>query len=277
MTIDECKKTIEDIKNNYSTVFDRNRDKKKISISNSISFLYPSFDSDSVADKIVLKNYDNPESKYYHMNKNDILELWSRKGEKGKQKGKLLDFFMESLYVNKNYLKDDIEDLKKYVMIEKNIEEDSDEIKLFFTCYKLLSSLHLKGIELIDREIPVAYESKEGILYGRIDAIFYNHNTLKPIIVDWKSNSEISVENNFEKMLGPCSHLDNCDLNKFFLQVYSYIAGFMQHSNEIDIPENCIIQVLPNKAKIHLSKFLYNQELIDKMIFYSLYKKENSK
>ena len=60
---------------------------------------------------------------------------------------------------------------------------------------------------------------------GMIDQIFYNKKSGKLEIWDWKTNKEISASNRYQKYLAPMSHLDECEMNTYSLQlnIYKYL------------------------------------------------------
>ena len=61
------------------------------------------------------------------------------------------------------------------------------------------------------------------IIAGQIDQIFYNKESKKFDIYDWKTNKEISCWSVWhKKMLGPFQSLDECELNSYSLQLSIY-------------------------------------------------------
>jgi len=75
--------------------------------------------------------------------------------------------------------------------------------------------------------VPIKEEcvvhSKDPYLSGQIDLLSYNVNADGFYIFDYKTDKEIRYENKYgSKMIGICSHLDDCEWNKYCLQVNLY-------------------------------------------------------
>lgn len=51
------------------------------------------------------------------------------------------------------------------------------------------------------------------------------------MIVDWKTNAKIEESNRFQKMLGPCYSLDDCNLNHYSIQTSIYRAALAKTYN----------------------------------------------
>lgn len=58
---------------------------------------------------------------------------------------------------------------------------------------------------------------------GTLDNLSYNKKTKELVIFDYKTNKEIETKSKYkEKLLGHLSHLDNCELNVYALQLWLY-------------------------------------------------------
>ena len=68
--------------------------KKYLSISQVLGMLVEPFDSKGVAQKTHDKHFNNPESQYYQMSVEQIMEAWSAKGAESCKYGSLLDDYI---------------------------------------------------------------------------------------------------------------------------------------------------------------------------------------
>lgn len=90
---------------------------------------------------------------------------------------------------------------------------------------------------------------KSAAICGQSDRVEVNDNTID--IIDFKTNKEIKKESfkNWEgisqKMLGPCSHLDDCNLNHYALQLSAYLYMILKHNPSFK----------PGKLILHHIKF----------------------
>ena len=67
---------------------------KYLSISQVLGMLVEPFDSKGVAQKTHDKHFNNPESQYYQMSVEQIMEAWSAKGAESCKYGSLLDDYI---------------------------------------------------------------------------------------------------------------------------------------------------------------------------------------
>ena len=80
---------------------------------------------------------------------------------------------------------------------------------------KFKNELDILGVEQIvfDHRLKIA---------GTIDLLARSKKDGSVLILDWKTNSEIKLENSFEKCLFPINHLDNCNFYHYALQLSLY-------------------------------------------------------
>jgi hypothetical protein len=68
-------------------------------------------------------------------------------------------------------------------------------------------------------------------LCGTLDNLSYNKKTKKLVIFDYKTNREIKTSNpRGERLLKPFTHLHNCELVKYSLQIWLYRLIIEQNS-----------------------------------------------
>lgn len=156
-----------------------------------------------------------------------ILEEWRINNEKSLTKGNILHNYKEyeaisnKQYTNpftnnilpviKHYDWDEVTNIKKSLLDLNNLSTGYyPELILYYTI------LDNNGEELT--------------ILGQADKVFIEEN--KFYIDDFKSNKEIKFENNFQKMLDPISHLDNCNFNHYKLQLSIYSWILIQYGYE---------------------------------------------
>ena len=91
---------------------------KYLSISQVLGMLVEPFDSKGVAQKTHDKHFNNPESQYYQMSVEQIMEAWSAKGAESCKYGSLLDD-----YIGMNLNNDPVEKIQLW-KLDNNYEWD---------------------------------------------------------------------------------------------------------------------------------------------------------
>lgn len=88
-----------------------------------------------------------------------------------------------------------------------------NKAKAFATKFK--NELDILGVEQIvfDHRLKIA---------GTIDLLARSKKDGSVLVLDWKTNSEIKRENDFEKCLAPVDHLDNCNFWHYGMQLNLY-------------------------------------------------------
>ena len=95
---------------------------------------------------------------------------------------------------------------------------------------------------------------KSAGICGQADRVEVLQDTID--IFDYKTNKEIKMESyvNWEgiskKMLGPCSHLDDCHINHYALQLSTYMYVMLKHNHRFK----------PGKIQIHHITFEIESE-----------------
>lgn len=243
----------------------------KLSISEIKDLVKQEFDKQAVAQKTHDKHFNNENSEYYQMSVEQIIEEWSRRGEISKARGNCVDSYCGLILEGKS---------EKEKAIFK-LDHESDEImaRKFQGIDKALEAMKAQGLTFECRELsvgmPIVKDGKTWMISGRFDAIFSKDK--KILIVDWKNNEDIEDKNHWKKLLGPCSHLDDCDMNLFTIQLYMY-AYILRHVYGFDNVEIfCDVVQFPGKKdyfyKIWKPSFDYDEALIEKIIDFCIKKK----
>lgn len=184
-----------------------------ISVTGIISKLKKAFDADAIA----LSSSKKKKSKWYGMSPEDIKEAWKNESQKAVNLGTWYHNQREAAYTSCDTIeKDDC-----IIPIFKPVE--SDGIK------------EAPNQKLVDGIYPehMVYLKSAGIC-GQADRV----EVIKGIvdIYDYKTNKEIKIsgytnwEGITDRMLDPVSHLDDCNLNHYALQLSLYMYIILKHN-----------------------------------------------
>ena len=248
-----------------------------ISISSVLSMLEEPFDQIGIATKTYDNHFNNPKSEYYQKTVEEICAMWEKKASDSRQYGQMLDNYIG---YNLNHDEDGLE------MFNLDYDRDGDErLNNICTSYddfvKDVLEQHPE-LEFITREKTIYYNIPNTNLFirGRFDALFYNNDKKRYLIVDWKSSGDIDKKPSkwTGKLLGPCKDMMALNWNTYTLQVYFYktaleASGLLKDGEGVD----CIIVQLPghiitesNKMYcIHTPAFQYNKEFMDKLFIWA--------
>lgn len=148
----------------------------------------------------------------------NIKYLWKFINKKGTGKGSFIHDYTENLFLNKifPYPKEKIINEFGFDPIIKEYNITKNHVDQFY------NDTHGKLIPI--KAEYVVCDDEYGI-GGMIDMIFYNVKSKQFQLWDWKTNKAFSYENEYNKMKGVLSHIDECDLEIYSLQLelYKYI------------------------------------------------------
>ena len=261
--------------------FNKDIDKslKTLSISTTLGLIAKPVDQERMLENTYNKHYNNPDSEYYHLSKEEIKEIWENKGATSRMYGSLLDDYIGIKLTGTT------EDLEMYKL---DNDSDGDErlnglISSFENFWSILS--RSGDMEYVTREQTVYYKIGDYYIKGRFDALFRNKRTGKWVIIDWKSSKSVDYNNRWEKLLGPAKIYDNCNWITYTLQGYFYktallYGGYLPEGTTEDDVEFLIVQ-LPGfildegkDFKIHKPAFKYDKEFMDRIFEFAIKKKE---
>jgi hypothetical protein len=150
--------------------------------------------------------------KYKGMTNDQIKTVWRENGEQASKIGTNFHFLLESFYNGM-----DLKPYDKYGVVQQ---------------FRRWHEKHVVPQKLI----PFRSEQRMRTdlntrLTGTADMLFalpvqdHTSGVLKLVMRDWKFSKEIKFSSSFPGTYGCCSHLDNCNFNKYLLQqnVYKYI------------------------------------------------------
>ena len=261
--------------------FNKNIDKnlKTLSISATLALIAKPVDQEKMLENTYNKHFNNPDSQYYHMSKDEIKAVWEAKGAASRQYGSLLDDYIGIKLTGND------SDLEMY-KLDNDADNDIRLSGLISSFENFWSVLSRSGdMEFIDREKTVYYQFGDYYIKGRFDALFRNKRTGKWVIIDWKSSKSVDYKNVWEKLLGPAKAYDNCNHVTYTLQGYFYktaliYSGYLPEETTEDDVEFLIVQ-LPGfildegqDFKIHKPAFKYDKDFMDKIFDFAI--KKNS-
>ncbi len=253
----------------------------KTSISAIISSLEQPFDKDGVAQKTFNKHYENPDSIYYHKSVGEIKEMWENKAAVSRDYGKKLDDYIgarlegnedDMLLYKLDY---DVADDERLQGLCKSFD---DFLEYFTTNY---------NVTFIAREQPMYLKVGDSYVSMRLDALFYNNDTKKYIVIDWKSNNDGIVTKPTiwtENLLGAANSFKNINHNTYTFQVYGYKMALLHHylpegTDASDI-ETYIVNLPGHDIdngkffKVHSAAFNYDEELLNGIYTFGIKKNQ---
>ena len=186
----------------------------------SVTSLISQFKQPFEADKIALKSSKNKKSKWYGMSVDEIKEAWKSEANRATTLGTWYHNCRESDICSFQTM----ERQGVTVPIFKPIEVDGVK--------------HSPDQKLKDGVYPehMVYLRSSGIC-GQSDLVEVINGEV--YITDYKTNKEIKVEGftNWEgitqKMAPPVSHLDDCNLNHYALQLSMYMFIILKHNPKL--------------------------------------------
>lgn len=259
---------------------------RKVSISNALDMLFTPFDSENVANKTHDKYFNNPESEYYQMTVQQIIDAWSAKGAESSRYGSLLDDYIGAILTG---TENDI----KLFKLDNGYDFDERLHGLCDSFDNFYSVLSKSGdTEFIDREKYLYLKVKNPInnedtyVYGRFDALFRNKRTGKYILIDWKSSGTIDkVPTKWtNKMLGPMYRYPQLNWYRYTLQLYFYKqalieSGYVPADTK---PEDIVVMIVNLPGKIipecgqnyqtHMGAFPYDTKVLNDFYKFAIQK-----
>ena len=228
------------------------------SITKVLETLSEPFDREAVAERTAAKYKDTEGHKYSGKEAWEIIQMWEEKSEISRTTGKLLDDYIGAILTNS---------IKSVEIYNSEIAKLHDRQKRFDNFNVLYNEILMPhNFEFICRELTLCDGQK--FCKGRFDAIFLKGD--KICLFDWKSNEEISTQNDYGKhMLGPLYKYDVCDLNGYTLQlyIYKYILKNVYHIDNEIVP--CLCRIGPDKFEIYNHNIEYSDKLVEQIFKYA--------
>jgi ATP-dependent exoDNAse (exonuclease V) beta subunit len=198
------------------------------------------FDQKGVAQKTFEKRFNDPESEYYQMTVEQIIEKWQLKGQISLQYGRLNDNYI-------GIVLEGTEDDKDLFYLDNDVDGDerlNTQVRAFD---EFMNDLP-EHIVFVAREITLYYKIGEHYVKGRFDALFYDTIKNKWIVVDWKTSGTVDTKPTryTTKLLGPARVFDALNWNTYTMQVYFYKtalveSGYLPEGTTFDDIDVCIV------------------------------------
>ena len=240
--------------------------KCKYSVSKIVEAMHAPFDKEGVANKTFSKYFNDPNSKYYHMSVQEIIDSWNAKAELGRNNGKILDTYIGMIL--ENHESKDI--LEKY---KTSLSESvaTNKCNIFDKFYK--ENVENK-LEYVTRE-QILHDETNGVV-GRFDALFLKNDAKLPgvqnlLLIDWKNTEKIETSNLYNKLKGPLYKYDDCELNRYTIQlyIYVYILRKVYHLTDIRIIP-LLVQIGSVEYTIYAPQIPYSDELVSDIISFAI-------
>lgn len=240
--------------------------KCKYSVSKIVEAMHAPFDKEGVANKTFSKYFNDPNSKYYHMSVQEIIDSWNAKAELGRNNGKILDTYIGMIL--ENHESKDI--LEKYKTSLSEIVV-TNKCNIFDKFYK--ENVENK-LEYVTRE-QILHDETTGVV-GRFDALFLKNDAKLPsvknlLLIDWKNTEKIETSNLYNKLKGPLYKYDDCELNRYTIQlyIYVYILRKVYHLTDIRIIP-LLVQIGSVEYAIYAPQIPYSDELVSDIISFAI-------
>jgi len=171
---------------------------KLTSVTTFINSFFPKFDAQKISIAYAKK---------HNMNQQDVLDMWKQKGFHASKLGTAVHNYCEGIMTGT-----DVEYERKH-----------DDQKRFETllktsdtaCAALKSKFEVIAAEKIVFSVDLG-------LAGQIDLLMRNPENGNIIILDWKTNVRIQESNFFQNALSPLCNLQDCNFEKYCLQLSTY-------------------------------------------------------
>lgn len=239
--------------------------KCKYSVSKIVEAMHEPFDKEGVANKTFSKYFNDPNSKYYHMSVQEIIASWNAKAELGRNNGKVLDTYIGMILENH----ESKEILEKYKASLNEIAANKCNVFDKFYNENIVNKL-----EFLTRE-QMLHDETKGVV-GRFDAMFLKNDVRTPgvqnlLLIDWKNTEKIETSNSYSKLKGPLYKYDDCELNRYTIQLYIYVYILRKVYRLTDvriIP--LLVQIGTADYAIYAPQIPYSDELVCDIISFAI-------
>lgn len=243
-----------------------------ISVSNLIHKFQEHFDEKSVAQRTYKSHFNNPDSKYYQMSVEQIIESWHTISRNACEHGTDRHNFGESCFY---FMIGDYSHIVGEFADRMHIDENGDFY--FESIYPKEDAIVKFWTDIPRCMIPVLAENKvysiqeEYAYSGTFDLLFYYDSTLNNqpeensglVIFDYKTNKDLYKNFDSNRLLEPFNDLLDMPLNIYKLQLSAY-----QHCLEnigLKIIGRRLIWIKPDGTYIKINLESYVQKLVNEL------------
>ena len=239
---------------------DLEKDKIKwTSVTSFISKFKPKFDSDAISKK----SSKNKRSKWYGLKPKEIQEIWKKESERAIELG--------------NWYHNEIE---QRILDCKTLEREGVEVPIIRPIVDKSGIKIAPDQKLTDGVYPEHFAYlKSACICGQADLVTVVNGRIN--ITDYKTNKEIKEKGftNWEgitsKMFKPLSHLDDCNLNHYNIQLSLYMYIMLKHNPKLK-PGKLVIQHVKfeeegkDKYGYPITKYVNNEPVLKEIKMYEL-------
>lgn len=231
-----------------------------ISVTSLIGMLKPKFD----AEKQAKKSSKNKRSKWYGMTPKEILQAWDNESNRAIKLG--------NFYHNQREA-----DLLSF----KTIEREGIEVPIIKPNYDKESGIKIASEQKLEDGVYPEHMVylKSAKICGQADLVEIIDGKIN--ITDYKTNKEIKEKGftNWEgitsKMYNPVSHLDDCNLNHYNLQLSIYAYIIKKHNPKLKIGKLQIQhvkfkQIGEDKNGYPINEHINGEPVLDEIVMYDL-------
>jgi hypothetical protein len=165
------------------------------------------FDRESISAKYAKK---------HNKSQTEVLNMWDRKGEIGREMGTLIHDYLEAKFLASNK---DARPLHDVAALHKDEEIQAAALRRMpqadIAYDKLRERYDIIAVEKIVADL-------DGSRAGMIDLVLRDRLTGLECLGDWKTNAKIDLENRWQQGLSCLRHLDDCSYNKYAIQMELY-------------------------------------------------------
>lgn len=185
-------------------------DRKLTSVTTLLKKYETEKDWDEIATKYAIKHVLDPK---------DVRQKWKDEGTVASFKGSEFHLYAENALANKLY---------NTKVPDSTIQNICLKLEYNYpqAIKKLLMMWKVFWFQAKENLVPVRSEfivgDVESGVAGMVDQLFWNKKEQELQIWDWKTNKKIAKQNKYQKLLGPFSHLDECEYNKYSIQLQTY-------------------------------------------------------
>lgn len=196
---------------------DQNENINWMSVTKFVSLFKPKFDAIATSIKVS----KNKKSKWYGMDPEVIRDYWEQESKRAVDTGSFYHDQRESDLLSHDTLQRE----GVQIPIIKPIIEG--EYK-YAPAQRLTEGIYPEHFVFLKSAGLCGQSDRVEVVKGVID------------VIDYKTNKEIKTEgfrnwkNETQKMLGPCSHLDDCNYNHYALQLSTYMYIMLKHNPQYD-------------------------------------------
>lgn len=194
-----------------------------ISVTTIIHENFGHFDADAIIKKILksAKHQNDPDYKYYQMEPETIKKMWDDNRDDAATRGTAMHLHIEQFYNHYPF------------------EDDTVEFKQFLEFHEIAQK---EGLQAFRTELVVYDEYHR--LAGSIDMLFQDAEG-NLWIYDWKRSKEFRFDNKWQKGEGVLSHLDDCNIIHYSLQLNMYKC-ILERFYGVKVAGMCLVRCHPN-------------------------------